>query len=71
MLGIEDKEISPADIKNALNTTDLLTYNTEVTELRKSGTLIEIRNNISAKNIASTLRKPKDQITRFRVSKPK
>jgi ATP-dependent DNA helicase RecG len=67
LLGIEDKEISPSDIRNALNTEDLLTYNTEVTELRKKGILVEIRNNISAKNIADKLRKPKSQIGRFKV----
>lgn len=70
LLGIDDKEISPADIRNAINSVDLLTYNIEVTELRKSGLLVEIRNNVSAKNLAYKLRKPKDQITRFKVKKP-
>jgi ATP-dependent DNA helicase RecG len=69
LLGIDDKEISPADIKNAINSTDLLTYNTEVTELRTNGLLIEIRNNVTAKNLAFKLRKPKDQITRFKVKR--
>lgn len=70
LLGIDDKEISPADIQNALNTKDLLTYNTEVTELRTKGVLREIRNKINAKNLAFQLRKPKNQITRFKVVRP-
>lgn len=70
LLGIDDKEISPADIQNALNTKDLLTYNTEVTELRTKGILNEIRNKINAKNLAYKLRKPKNQITRFKIVRP-
>ena len=70
LLGIDDKEISPADIKNAINSTDLLTYNTAVTELRKNGLLVEIRNNVNAKTLAFKLRKPKDQIARFKVKRP-
>lgn len=70
LLGIDDKEISPADIQFALNTKDLLTYNTEVTELRTKGLLNEIRNKINAKNLAFKLKKPKNQITRFKVVRP-
>jgi ATP-dependent DNA helicase RecG len=68
LLGMDDKEISPADIENALNTVDLLTYNTEVTELRTKGLLKEIRNTIQAKNLARKRGLAKRQIASFKVS---
>ncbi len=70
LLGIDDQEISPADIKHALNSADLLTYNTEVTELRNNGLLVEIRNNAKAKSLALKLKKKKDQIARFKIKRP-
>ncbi|MBP9481281.1 MAG: putative DNA binding domain-containing protein [Parabacteroides sp.] len=70
LLGMDGKEISPAEIKNALNTTDLSIYSEEVTELRKRGVLISIRNNAEAKNIARKTGKKANQITRFKVICP-
>jgi len=69
LLGMDDKEISPADIQNGLNAIDLLTYNNEVTELRTKGLLIEIRNKIQAKSLANRKGVPRNQITRFKVVK--
>ncbi|MDR2907239.1 MAG: putative DNA binding domain-containing protein [Bacteroidales bacterium] len=71
LLGMDGKEISPADIKTALRSDDLLIYNTEVTELRKKEILISIRDNMGANNLAKKLKKKKDQIPRFKVICPK
>lgn len=68
LLGVDDREISPADIKNALNTEDLLTYNREVTELRNKGILSEIRTKISVAAIAKKTKKARSQIPRFKVT---
>ena len=70
LLGMEGKEISPADIKKVLNSSDLLTYNTEVTELRNKGILTSIRNNLDAKKVARKTGKKQDQVTRFKVVCP-
>jgi hypothetical protein len=50
--------------------TDLLTYNTEVTALRELGLLDEIRTKTQVYNLAQKLRKPKDQIARYKIKKP-
>lgn len=71
LLGIEEKDISPSDIRHALNTDDLFVYNTEVTELRKKGVLESIRNSIEARKIAKKEKRQNNQIARFRVVVPK
>ena len=70
LLGIQGKEISPADIKKVLSSEDLLTYNTEVTELRTKGVLEEFRTNRTAAAIARKRGKKNDQIGRFKVICP-
>jgi ATP-dependent DNA helicase RecG len=67
LLGMAEKEISPLDIQNALNTKDLLTYTSEVSKLRTKGVLKEIRTNVEAKKLTLKLNKQKNQISRFTV----
>ncbi len=71
LLGMEGRGISPADIKNSLNTRELEIYTAEVTALRILGLLIEFRTNRQAAQKARQLGKSNDQITRFRVIIPK
>lgn len=68
--GIDGKELSPDDIYRAMNTTDRDTYDFEVTGLRKSGILAEIRGNAAAQQIARQKRIDKGRVARFRVSQP-
>ena len=67
---MEGKEISPADIKKALNTPALETYTSEITALIKSGLLTSIRNKSDAQNIARETGKKTNQITRYKVVCP-
>ncbi len=70
ILGINDKEIAPFDIYQAMNTKDRDTYDREVTWLRNQRLLEQIRTNIEAKNIANKEKKDKQKITRFKVVIP-
>ncbi|MEI6410736.1 MAG: ATP-binding protein [Bacteroidota bacterium] len=69
--GMDSNELSPFDIYSAINSKDRNTYDREVSSLRNSGLLIQIRTNIQAKNIAFKLRKDKEKIPRFKVVIPK
>jgi len=66
--GIDGKELSPETIYKAMNTEDRDTYDLEVTGLRKSGILHEIRSSSAAQQMARNKRVPKGKIPRFRVS---
>jgi ATP-dependent DNA helicase RecG len=70
VLGIGDREISPAEIYRAMNTEDRNTYDREVTALRKSGLLVESRTNPQATNFAKRNKIPKNKVPRFRVQVP-
>lgn len=65
--GIGGKELSPEDIYRAMNTEDRDTYDLEVTGLRKSGILQEIRSSSAAQQMARSRRVPKGKVPRFRV----
>lgn len=66
--GIGGKELSPNDIYRAMNSEDRDTYDLEVTGLRKSGVLIEIRSSSAAQQMAKSKRVKKGAIPRFRVT---
>lgn len=66
--GIGAKELSPNDIYRAMNTEDRDTYDLEVTGLRKSGILVEIRSNSAAQQMARSKRVSKGEVPRYRVS---
>jgi ATP-dependent DNA helicase RecG len=66
--GIDGKELSPQDIYRAMNTTDRDTYDFEVTGLRNSGILEEIRSSSAAQQVARQRRVNKSVIPRFRVT---
>ena len=68
--GMDGKELSPDDIYHAMNTEDRDTYDFEVTGLRKSNVLTQIRSTTSAQQIAKSKRIVKSKIPRFRVSQP-
>lgn len=70
ILGLKGKEISPAEIYSAMNTDDRNTYDKEVTNLRKIGVLIEIRNNLSAGQLAKQIGVSKQRIGRFKIQIP-
>lgn len=70
LLGMEEKEISPADIKKALNAPALETYTSEITNLQKLELLKSIRNSAQARKIASNTKKKPDQIARYKVIVP-
>jgi len=70
VLGMNDREISPAEIYKAINTDDRNVYDREVTSLRKSKLLIEIRDNPSATRIARRDKIPKSAVPRFKVQVP-
>jgi ATP-dependent DNA helicase RecG len=65
--GIGGKELSPEGIYRAMNTNDRDTYDLEVTRLRKSGILQEIRSSSAAQQMARARRVPKGKVPRFRV----
>jgi ATP-dependent DNA helicase RecG len=66
--GMDGKELSSNDIYRAMNTEDRDTYDLEVTGLRTSGILEEIRSPSTAQQIARSKRIPKGSIPRFRVT---
>ena len=68
--GMDGKELSPDDIYHAMNTEDRDTYDFEVTGLRKSNVLTQIRSTTSAQQIAKSKRIVKSKIPRFRASQP-
>lgn len=70
ILGMGDREISSAEIYKAMNTDDRNTYDREVTALRTSGLLVEIRTNPQATRLARANKIPKNQVPRFRVRVP-
>ena len=70
ILGMNDKELSPYDIYQAMNTKDRDTYDREVTKLRTQKLLLEIRTNVQAKNIAFKNKIDKQKVARFKVVLP-
>jgi ATP-dependent DNA helicase RecG len=70
VLGIDDKEISPHDIYNAMNTTDRNIYDKEVTGLRTAKILISIRRPMEATKYANQHMIAKAKVPRFKVQIP-
>ena len=70
ILGMNDKELSPNDIYQAMNTKDRDTYDREITKLRTQKLLIEIRTNVQAKNLAFRNKTDKKKVARFKVVLP-
>jgi ATP-dependent DNA helicase RecG len=68
--GMDGKELSQNDIYRAMNTEDRDTYDLEVTGLRKSNVLTEIRSSAAAQQMSKNRRIPKSRIPRFCVSQP-
>ncbi|EBM0725503.1 hypothetical protein XE97_24355, partial [Salmonella enterica subsp. enterica serovar Senftenberg] len=68
--GMNDYELSPADIYRSLNTSDRNIYDEEVTYLRRNALLLETRTNQQASAWASKHRVPKSDAPRFRVINP-
>lgn len=69
--GMNDKELSPADIYSAMNTQDRDTYDKEVTNLIELKLLKSIRTNVAASMLSKKNRIPKQKIGRFKVVIPK
>ena len=67
---MNQKELSPADIYAAMNTTNRDDYDREVTSLRKSGVLAQIRSQADAQNIAYKNKIEKRRVPRFKVVIP-
>ncbi|MEK3674771.1 ATP-binding protein [Paenibacillus sp. FSL R10-2771] len=70
VLGMNDRLISPSDIYQALNTNDRNIYDREVTALRVTGILKEIRSNLEASKMARQNNKEKQAIPRFKIELP-
>ncbi len=70
VLGMNEREVSPADIYKAINTTDRNVYDREVTGLRKTNILFEIRTNVQSTRYARANRIAKAAIPRFKVQVP-
>lgn len=68
--GMNDRELSPNGIYQAMNTRDRNTYDREVSALRASGLLVEVRTNSAAASLAQEAGKAKGDIGRFRVVTP-
>jgi ATP-dependent DNA helicase RecG len=68
--GMDEREISQQDIYKAIGTDDLSIYQKEVSGLRKSEILIEIRTNPQALNYSKQHRINKAVVPRFRVQIP-
>lgn len=68
--GMDGKELSPNDIYRAMNTEDRDTYDLEVTGLRKSGILSDIRSSTATQQMSRNKHIPKSKIARFRMSQP-
>jgi ATP-dependent DNA helicase RecG len=69
--GMNNKELSPFEIYQAMNTKDRDTYDREITLLRTKKLLEQIRSNIQAKNLADTRKIDKQKVARFKVIVPK
>ncbi|MCU0433214.1 MAG: putative DNA binding domain-containing protein [Bacteroidia bacterium] len=69
--GMNDKELSPADIYSAMNTNDRDTYDKEVTYLRKFNLLKQIRTNPEALMLSQKNKIDKQKIGRFKVVIPR
>lgn len=69
--GINDSELSQQDIYAAMNTEDRNAYDREVTGLRNSGILREIRSNAAANIYAKNKGIDKSAVPRFKVEIPK
>ncbi|GAB4207747.1 MAG: helix-turn-helix domain-containing protein [Roseiflexaceae bacterium] len=70
VLGMDDRSISPRDIYRSMNTSDRNTYDREVTGLRQSGILIEIRSNRDARSYAFLNKIAREEAPRFKVTIP-
>ncbi|WP_059041273.1 ATP-binding protein [Paenibacillus rubinfantis] len=70
VLGMNDRLISPSDIYQALNTNDRNIYDREVTALRVTGILKEIRTNAEASKMARVNNRKKQAIPRFKIEVP-
>lgn len=70
VLGMDDREISPQEIYNALHTQELRIYNEEVTFLRNQNLFEQIRTNPEALRYAKLHKIPKEQVKRFKVRVP-
>lgn len=68
--GMNNNEISPHDIYKAMNTEDRNTYDREVSGLRNSGILMEIRSNMQASNYAKQYKIKKTFVPRFKIQIP-
>jgi ATP-dependent DNA helicase RecG len=69
--GMNDKELSPADIFSAMNTSDRDTYDREVTNLRNLNLLKQIRTNAEALFLSKKNSINKQKIGRFKVVIPR
>lgn len=67
LLGMQDKEISKADIQSALNSTDLQVYNNEINYLTLKGILKKTKDQSLIWSESKKLKKPKNQISSFKV----
>ena len=70
VLGMAEKPISRKDIVKAMRTDDRDTYDREVSYLRKTGVLTEIRTNPNAAQLSRSQNIPKDQVPRFQIRLP-
>lgn len=70
VIGMEGREISRNDIYRAINTRDRSIYDSEVTGLRVSGVLVEIRTNRQAYNYENSNRLSRGDAPRFKVVPP-
>ncbi|HNI45938.1 MAG TPA: hypothetical protein PK230_14645, partial [Chitinophagales bacterium] len=68
--GMNDKELSPADIYSAMNTNDRDTYDKEVTYLRNLDLLKQIRTNPQASILSKQNNISKQKIGRYKVVIP-
>ncbi len=68
--GINEKELSPADIFAAMNTKDRDTYQHEVSSLIKLGVLKRVRTNLQASNYAKSNNIDKRKVPQFIVKLP-
>jgi ATP-dependent DNA helicase RecG len=67
---LEGRQISPSDIYRVMKTDDRNTYDKEVTSLRKSRILKEIRTNPAAAQYAKANNISKDKVPRFEIHLP-
>lgn len=69
VLGMDEREISPSEIYQALNTKELRIYQEEVSVLRNKGILERIKNNQGYRH-SNQRQVPKPQVKRFKVKIP-